>query len=118
MSNYNDLVPLFAGFFHQDWRDEFNNTEEALQAFVNDALPEELTGASTALQKLIQSNMSEEELGELMLDLGCFYNPTPTGKSYKQWLSDIAGRLASPVRRDHRSVTIRDYRKDVRRKKK
>ncbi len=89
-----DLEQFFGGYFHQDWKDFYGSAETAIEQFVNDASRAELAKALRELDDLLALGLPEAELDEAMCeDIGCYYNPRPSGKTMSEWLQWVRSML-------------------------
>lgn len=88
------LKQFFGGYFHEDWRLEAQSPEEALKEYTTHSNQTERILLSKAIQDYIDRFPNEDELSEkLFHELGCYYNPAPSGMPVREWLRGIAVRL-------------------------
>lgn len=90
---YPTLYQFFSGYFHQDWIDEFESPEIALDTYLNSEKQETKELARIELDTIIKSNLEEEELSNLLEDLGCFYDPRVDEVLTINWLRSIYAKL-------------------------
>ncbi len=86
---YPTLYQFFSCYFHQDWIDEFESPEVAVEAYINSETQETKSLACIELDTIIKSNSDEEELGRLLEKLGCFYDPHAEDLLIANWLKLI-----------------------------
>ncbi|MBU2711908.1 contact-dependent growth inhibition system immunity protein [Zooshikella harenae] len=91
---YPVLTHLFSCYFHQDWPDEFDSPDMALDAFVDSETAEFVKIARDELKKIIDSGCSDNEILRLLNELGCYYEPTADYSSAVSWLKDINRKLS------------------------
>lgn len=85
---------LFGCYFHQDWTDEFNTDAEALAAIAKHEPKTQLAKAIREIDALLASSPDEQELRTIVIEqMGCFFEPSVIGMTYRAWLSQVAQRL-------------------------
>lgn len=84
---YPALESLFGAWLHQDWEPEFGTVENALEEFVDSESEEDAQAALTEARRLAEED--EEELPELLKELGCCVDPEALGMTSKQFLEDV-----------------------------
>ncbi len=87
------LVQLFGAYLHQDWCDEFESPDEAVNAFRSGEPEEAVSAARQELSELIALDLDETALSDLMSSLGCYYDPTGDGVSTRDWIVSIKALL-------------------------
>lgn len=69
-----ELQQFLAGYFNQDWTDDHENANDVIDFFISEADENTITKALTALEKLILSEKTEQELENyLFKEIGCYY---------------------------------------------
>ena len=92
---YPGLLQLLSCYFHQDWSDEFDSPSMAVDAFVKSEAVESVKAARLEIESILSSKYSENEVSNLLRELGCYYEPLVDYASIKKWLEDILERLSS-----------------------
>lgn len=96
--NYPSLTHLLGSYLHQDWREEYRDTTEAVLAFIAD----EGLGTAAATSKEITALFGEPAFHQrpdsVLIDLGCCYNTGFTGQTPQQWLLDVQRLLEQSLR--------------------
>ncbi len=88
------LDHFFGCYFYQSWRSEYDNEEMAIKGYVDDDGPEEAGRVVRELDRLLALDLPEAKLDEMMCDdLGCYYNPEPSGLSMSAWLRWVRSML-------------------------
>ncbi|HZF41808.1 MAG TPA: contact-dependent growth inhibition system immunity protein [Sphingomonadaceae bacterium] len=89
---------LFGSYFHQDWVDEFVTDDAAVQAMLESEPKEALAAARNEIRGLLASDLSDAELKMVMTDeVGCYFEPKSNGQTYREWLSEVLGRIEGVV---------------------
>ena len=87
------LEQLFGAYLHQDWCDEFESPEEAVDAFRSGEPVEAVSAAKQELGELMAIELDENSLSDLIGNLGCYYQPSSDGMSVRDWLANIKASL-------------------------
>jgi hypothetical protein len=88
------LKQFFGGYFHEDWRLETQAPDEALTEYIAHSNPTERLALSKAIQEYLDRYPNEDDLAEKLLhELGCYYDPAPSGMPVKEWLQGITVHL-------------------------
>ncbi len=76
------------GYFHQDWVDDYESAEAAVDAYLHGGVPTaEIRVALAQIRALLARNMSEKELYRYLGDeLDCNYHTAADGLTPSQWL--------------------------------
>jgi CdiI immunity protein len=91
---YPDLFSFFGVRFHQDWDLDARDDSGVIDDFLNEEPGEFIDAVRHEIRALIELDLSESELQEAVWrDLGCYYDPTPSGLSMTQWVQTVAARL-------------------------
>ncbi len=94
MRDMSDLENFFSAYFHQDWSID-HDTAEAVVAYYRESESEQtVAGAREQLSALLAQDLDEDELAEKVQSLGCEYDPTGDGGSYRDWLTGLAQSLS------------------------
>ena len=95
MSNYPGLQNFFSAYFHQDWAME-HESAEAVTEYYRDSEGDALVAQTREeLVALLSREDDEDELAARVRGLGCEYDPSAEGSSYREWLTSIAARLSA-----------------------
>jgi hypothetical protein len=81
---YPALWQFFGAYLHQDWREEYESTSDALRDFVSGS-PDLAIELPHELQHVLTTT-PDDVLDELIGDLGSFFVPSRTGQSPRDWL--------------------------------
>lgn len=94
----NSLTHLLGCYFHQDWPDEFNDDNAALNAMIKSEPKERIAEGVTEIDLLLGAGLNEDELRAILIDqVGCYFDPASEGLNYTQWLC----RLRNTLQRGH-----------------
>jgi CdiI immunity protein len=94
------LYQLFAGYFHEDWQEEFETPDAVVRGFAGDAPASAVRAAISELDRLLGAGLDEPGLARLLADgLDCDYIPQSDGLTASAWLSRVQ-RILSDSRRD------------------
>jgi hypothetical protein len=90
-----DLSQILGAYLHQDWADEFDSDESALRSALDSEPKDKIAAARRALDRLLASQFTEAELREeLVVRLGCYFDPSSKGMTYRQWLARVSQLLS------------------------
>ena len=93
------LSELFSAYLHQDWGDEFSDEFSAVKAMIESEPQASVSQASIEIDGLLRSNLSEEEIAEVIMDqVGCYYDPASANQSYRDWLAAVSRQLKGYAR--------------------
>jgi len=93
-TDYPDLEQFLGCHFHQDWDLDFDNWVAGVSQFLSNWPPQFVLAVRKELNRLLARGLEDQELGRLLLcELGCYYDPTPDGISYTEWLCQIRDQL-------------------------
>lgn len=92
---YKNLLNLFGGYFHQDWGCEFSSYENAMERFVHDNSADVLSKTKKELEAIMDLDMISPCIGDILDEMGCFYNSAAEWESQRHWLVDVLKRLQS-----------------------
>ena len=108
-ARYRDLMHLFGGYFHQDWKDSYWWDQEpdyrlVVRTYKREVPEEEVKCAAAQLRELIEvtRDLDEEELGELTGQLGSCLYPPGLGMTEREWLAEVLGILEEPMAETNR----------------
>lgn len=92
---YPILRQLFGAYLHQDWHDDFETADEAVDAFFRDLAESQRSAARHELDDLIEgvARLGPEEALRLLGELGCDYYPPGDGYSAAGWLEHLRHRI-------------------------
>jgi len=89
------LGQLLGCYFHQDWSQEFENDQDAIDAILAAEPKENVESSVGELDVLLARPLDEEELRAILIgEVGCYFDPASLGISYRQWLSRVRDELA------------------------
>jgi hypothetical protein len=89
-SETSKIRQLLGCYFHQDWPDEFDNSDQAIQAIVQGEPRDQLLSAAKAIDQLLDLQRSEADWKTIMTDqLGCYFDPASEGLAYSDWLRKV-----------------------------
>ncbi|QLG92425.1 hypothetical protein HZF02_10780 [Pseudomonas yamanorum] len=92
--NYPELQQLLAGYFNQDWVDEYKTADEVIQGFISESSYERTEKAQQELESLLRSHKSEQELQDfLFFTMGCSYYYPHEWPSGRLWLEHVSKKL-------------------------
>ena len=84
------LKQLLGCYFHQDWPDESGDDASALQAILQSEPKERVDAGIAELDGLLTAALTEQELRTTLIDqVGCYFEPSSEGLTYKQWLDRV-----------------------------
>ena len=89
----NNLSYMLSAYFHQDW----NHTHDSWQAVVDEFLSDDGTTVAAVpdeIDQVLASVTDDEELGQLIVDLGCAYSPDEGDRA---WLGAVRDRIATQL---------------------
>lgn len=88
------LENFFAAYFHQDWAAEHATADAVIDFYRDHESPDQVDGARAELDALLGKELDEAALGARVTALGCEYDPTRDGQTWRGWLQRLAQRLA------------------------
>jgi hypothetical protein len=89
-----EIIHLAQAYFHQDYDLEYDSPIQALEDYREVHDEETVSAAREALQDLIDSKISEEELADLWLKEGLAnYDPRDDGISMSDWFRKMVDVL-------------------------
>jgi len=93
--NASDLPRLgqfFGAWFHQDWIEEgYASPVEVVRAFARDETPKVVRETIKEIEALLASRLAPAQMRRLIADdLGCAYDPTMEGKTFRAWLREVS----------------------------
>jgi hypothetical protein len=91
MSNFPGVTEL-AGFFHQDFMDEYSGPWAAVDDFIDDR-PELVAGLPEEVDRLLEQYPSEEQLAQFLHRAHFCYYVMADGWTYRTWLLAVADRM-------------------------
>lgn len=94
MSDFPALENFFSAYFHQDWRVEHDAPDAVVSYFLDSEADEEIAAVRDDLARLSAQALEEDVLGVRLRALGCEYDPTREGSSWRDWLSTLRERFA------------------------
>lgn len=93
------LGHIFGCYLHQDWPDEFDTDDSALQAIIENETADKIQAGLVEIDMLLAAHLSENELRDILINkAGCYFEPESLGISYKQWLKKVREVFANRIR--------------------
>jgi hypothetical protein len=85
------LTQFFGGWFHQDWTEEGSDSPaDVVRAYAKDETPKAVRESTREIETLLASRLPPAQMRRMVADdLGCAYDPTQDGKSYRAWLREV-----------------------------
>lgn len=94
MRAYPTLENFFAAYFHQDWAAEHDTADAVVAGYLGAESPDQIAHAQAEAEALLAEDLDDAGLGERIRGLGCEYDPTRDGATWRGWLQRVAQRLA------------------------
>jgi hypothetical protein len=91
--DYPNLSQFFGCYFHQDWGLEAGSADEIISRYLAES-PTTVRGVIDELDRLLALRLTEPELRSTLLELSCYYDPTPEGGTYSGWLRHVKELLS------------------------
>jgi contact-dependent growth inhibition (CDI) system CdiI-like immunity protein len=99
MNKFPALEQLFSGHLHEDWADDYADSLQAVDAFV-EGQPSYAPAAPGELAQLLAMCDSEAALEQALINLGMDYYPPGDGwDTYRAWTLAVAARLDEALHR-------------------
>lgn len=92
---YLALHQFLGGYFHQDWTLDYSSSEAVLHSFIDDSSPDERALIAAQLREVMA--LPDSQLADAVLDLGAYYDPTPDGRTMREWLQEMSNALANSL---------------------
>jgi hypothetical protein len=93
-ADYPALTELLAGYYHQDWREDHDSPDAALQSFVRDASAETVAAAAAEIDRLLSAGYDDTALSQLLVDgFDCNYVAETDGLTSAAWLTQVRDSL-------------------------
>lgn len=89
--NLNLIEDLLGGYFHEDWTDDYETWEAAVDQCVRDA-PTEVSALLTSLRELL-ATYDEARLRQMCADISVPVDFAVLSGSYVSWFREVAARL-------------------------
>jgi len=88
------LFQLFGGYFHQDWRDEHETPDDAVQAFISEAPPDAVAAAAAELDRLLDGSLDDAAILRLIEEgFASEFVPSIDGATTTDWLPHVRDML-------------------------
>lgn len=87
------LEQAFAGYLHQDFLCDYPSADAAIADFTSSEPPELVASARKELTQFIQLAQDADKPGQLLLEIGCYYDPLADGMTVVQWLRKVEEML-------------------------
>ena len=91
-SNFSHLEELIGGYFHQDWKTYASTAAAVLERYLNEWPAEDIPKVAKELLAVLAQ--SDQAIDATMNLMECGYWPAGDGMSYRDWLTQMARRLA------------------------
>lgn len=92
--DYRHLKELLAGYFHQDWTSDHDTATAVVERYLEEWPSDEVPVVVKEIRQLLFDAKSENELREVVLRLGCYYEPRADSRTYREWLTSVCERLS------------------------
>jgi phenylalanyl-tRNA synthetase beta subunit len=89
------LQNFLAAYFHQDWMLEQSTPDAVVDYFRDSESPEQVAATRDDLARLLARDLDDATLGDVARELGCEYDPTRDGGSWRGWLESVQARLGA-----------------------
>ena len=91
---WNTIHNFFAGYFHQDWKEDDPNVDAVVQRYMRDSTTQEIRDLIEDIEEYMRDHLDDADLLRLLFeDLGCFYLPTADGLTARQWMTHVVDLL-------------------------
>jgi CdiI immunity protein len=87
--NLINLEYYLSNYFHQDWCEEFQTSQQVLIAFCEAETTELISGLTDDINLLLLTPMPSTDLDQRLVQLGSFFEPSGEGVSARMWLEGI-----------------------------
>ncbi|KPW10495.1 hypothetical protein ALP90_100672 [Pseudomonas amygdali pv. ulmi] len=88
---YANLSRLIGCYFHQDWTEEFSDSNHVFEEIVKCEPLSCLRDSVKEIEHLLSQPMTETDYSEIMTTtLGCYFEPSSEHTHYSDWLSKMA----------------------------
>jgi hypothetical protein len=89
------LGDFLSAYFHQDWDLDSETPAEVTALYIRDSTHDQINLLRSAILRLIDSDFDNAELERSLLrDFDCFYLPSGTGETVREWLRSIVRVLS------------------------
>ena len=94
-SDLPNLTQFLGGWFHQDWIDEgYETPADVVRMYAAEETPKAVRATIAEIEKLLARRLPPAQMQRLLGDdLGCAYDPTTDGKSFRAWLREVLAIL-------------------------
>lgn len=90
-TNFKLLESFFSGYFHEDWDLDADTTEDVARLYRSQVSAQKATEIADEIGQLLDDLLSEEDLQKFLFErLGCYYDPTLDGQTFREWLETLA----------------------------
>jgi len=97
---WNTIKNFFAGYFHQDWKEDDPSVEAVVQRYMRESTTKEIRDLVEDIEEYMRDHPDDAELNELLFDdLGSFYDPTAHGLTARQWMTHVVDLLRQEAAR-------------------
>jgi hypothetical protein len=89
------LGQLLGCYFHQDWLEEFDSDQAALESIVKIEPQPQIAAGLEDVNYLLSASLSENDLREILTsEVGCYFDPGSEGMTYTDWLRRVRETFA------------------------
>ena len=93
MSDHPALDNFLAAYFHQDWQAEQPTPEAMVDYYRSSESPAQVEATRREIERLLALEPDDAALGARLRGIGCEYDPTRGGGSWRDWLQAVHARL-------------------------
>lgn len=94
--DYPNLEQFFSCYFHQDWTEEFDSPDDAIDAYLASENAETKLNAGNELKKLLDAFSDNQSLQQVLDSLGCYYDSSADSLEVNEWLKSVFSKLEAP----------------------
>ena len=88
---------FLSGYFHLDWKDDFDEPEEAVAQFIKDSDRQMRADALDDLRQIV-AEFHGPDLNRVMLEIDCYYSPERyRGVPMREWLNQVIMELENSI---------------------
>jgi len=94
------LTQFFGAYLHQDWLEEYNSVEEAIEDYCSCGDLGDRLSTVSELEELISLSKKGELLEkDLLKSFSCYYVPSKHGFLLDQWLSHVKDTMKNVLQK-------------------
>jgi hypothetical protein len=91
------LFQFLSGYFYQCWDQDYNYDDEAINDYMNSASTENKKLCVVAIDNLLSMNLSNDDLGEKIFELGSYLSAEDFEMTNSDWLKKIKLALLEDI---------------------